>query len=200
MTYIIYNERYGKMGVLSNADFYTSETNPTEDVNPKAIGAVWINTKTCTQFICKDNTKNKNVWGSSWDTIYPVGSLFITVTDIDPNVHFGGKWRKETGDKTIWLSESGAGENLSAGLPNIYGEWSAFTEQIQYGPYGSGSPTGAFKYIYNQGWVNIQGSGRPGLSQVPRVGIDASVSSSIYGNSSTVQPKAIKVYCWIREA
>ena len=32
------------------------------------------------------------------------------------------------------------------------------------------------------------------------IAFDASRSSEIYGNSSTVQPPAVRVYVWIREA
>lgn len=83
---------------------------------------------------------------------------------------------------------------FSPGLPNIKGEFYCFTEQNQYGPRGNGNPIGAFKYLYEYAHVNIQGSGRPGHSQVPRLGLDASGSNSIYGNSTTVQPPAIRVY------
>ena len=174
------------MGILSNDDIYTAPTNPTEDVNPKSVGALWINTETCTQFICKDNTKNKNVWMSSWDTIYPVGSLFLTMSNIDPNVHFGGKWRKEAGDRTLWLSSSDAGNYISPGLPNITGA-------AGVGIYGS-SVGGAF---YRNGSAKGLGFGD---RFTPFVRMDASLCSPIYGNSDTVQPPAIRVYCWIREA
>ena len=177
------------MGILSNDDIYTAPTNPTEDVNPKSVGALWINTETCTQFICKDNTKNKNVWMSSWDTIYPVGSLFLTMSNIDPNVHFGGKWRKEAGDRTLWLSSSDAGNYISPGLPNITGQC-GLTPRLK-------TIDGAFyttHLIY--GTSNSESTGYPNRL----IGFDASRSSEIYGNSSTVQPPAVRVYAWMREA
>ena len=174
------------MGILSNNDIYTAQTNPTADVNPKTVGAMWINTETCTQFICKDNTKDKNVWSSSWDNIYPVGSVFLTMSNIDPNKHFGGKWRKEAGNRTLWLSSSNAGSYISPGLPNITG--AAGVAIYGLGMWGAFWPEGC------EG--NIKGGG--GCDPYARM--DASRCSPIYGRSDTVQPPAIRVYCWIREA
>lgn len=48
--------------MLSNEDIYTGLINPSTNINPKIIGAFYINTKTAKLFVCKDNTINKNVW------------------------------------------------------------------------------------------------------------------------------------------
>ena len=48
--------------MLTNEDIYTGVVNPSTNINPKIVGAFYINTKTAKLFVCKDNTINKNVW------------------------------------------------------------------------------------------------------------------------------------------
>lgn len=187
------------MGLLSTNDVYTGSVNPDATVNPKTIGAMWINYETGVTFICKDNTKDKNVWENN---VYPVGSCFITIKDgVDPNEIYGGTWKLEGGDRALWSSGTGGGEYISPGLPNIYGEWQALCEQGQYGPFGNGNPTGSFSFISYPRKGYYEGSGSPTPSRFTRVAINASLSSDIYQNDiNTVQPPAIKIYLWIRTA
>lgn len=74
------------------------------------------------------------------------------------------------------------GDLVEAGLPNITG-----TVHSDY----PGNFQGAF-YIYRDA---VTGNGGSGTDCV--AGFDASRSSSIYGNSSTVQPQAIKVLYYV---
>lgn len=174
------------MGILSNGDIYVNETDPTEDINPKTAGAVWFNYSTGQHFICKDNTKDKNKWITSLDLIYPIGSCYFTMANIDPGDIFGGKWEKISGNQTIWLSDSGAGNTISPGLPNITGTCGIAMRWKNVG--------GAFYTIHTIDAIRNGGSYDPGIA------FDASRSSSIYGNSTTVQPPAIRIYCWKRIA
>ena len=48
--------------MLTNEDIYTGITDPSPTVNPKIIGAFYINTQTAKLFVCTDNTINRNVW------------------------------------------------------------------------------------------------------------------------------------------
>ena len=48
--------------MLTNEDIYTGVTDPSPTVNPKIIGAFYINTQTAKLFVCTDNTINRNVW------------------------------------------------------------------------------------------------------------------------------------------
>ena len=48
--------------MLSNEDIYTGPNDPTATINPKIIGAFYINTKTAKLFICTNNSINKNIW------------------------------------------------------------------------------------------------------------------------------------------
>lgn len=48
--------------MYANEDIYSGPNDPTANINPKIIGAFYINTKTAKLFVCTDNTFNKNVW------------------------------------------------------------------------------------------------------------------------------------------
>lgn len=47
---------------LQETDIYSEARNPTANVNPKKLGAVWINYTTGDTFVCSNNTHNRNVW------------------------------------------------------------------------------------------------------------------------------------------
>lgn len=80
------------------------------------------------------------------------------------------------------------GDLIQAGLPNITGEFTLFAT------YGAGSSNGALNATFAGGTKspnNLAGTGDM------TVNFNASSSSSIYGNSTTVQPQAIKVLYYI---
>ena len=173
------------MSVLSNGDMITGTVPPTADINPKSAGALYIDYSTGVIWICKDNTKNKNVWENQLLKAYPIGCMYISMSDISPETLFGGKWKRESGDRTLWLSDSGAGDYIAPGLPNITGG----SGHIFYG-------SGVWGAFYHNGDAKgISGGGGWGDKYVA---FSASRSSSIYGNSSTVQPPAVRVYAWTR--
>lgn len=91
-----------------------------------------------------------------------------------------------------FLEGNGTGY-IEAGLPNITGE-------IATRPYSSNSYSGAITYG-NRAFIHQKGGGGPDTIPVSVSGtgtnadltsLDASRSSSIYGNSSTVQPATCK--------
>ena len=82
------------------------------------------------------------------------------------------------------------GNVIEAGLPNIEG-----TITLRVGNFG-GHPTTLFKYNY-LGWKGYKG-GEAG--EYGTVNFDASRCSSVYGNSSTVQPPAVTVRWLIKAA
>lgn len=47
---------------LTDQDVFVSNTNPTTNVNPKVVGALWINYITGKVYVCKSNMHNSNVW------------------------------------------------------------------------------------------------------------------------------------------
>jgi len=89
-------------------------------------------------------------------------------------------------DKTMWGANGNLNSTLAAGLPNITGTISG----IGGGGYGA---SGVFtsSASSSQGWGDSKGNNRFSFS------FDASRSSSIYGNSTTVQPPALCVNVFI---
>ena len=77
------------------------------------------------------------------------------------------------------------GDLVEAGLPNITGTFSGSGEGSSYAT-GAFYSAGAGAYVYNQN-----------SDRDNQYGLDASRSSSIYGNSITVQPQTIKVLYYI---
>lgn len=47
---------------LDISDIYAGDVDPTATINPKRVGAFYINYKTGESFVCQNNTANKNVW------------------------------------------------------------------------------------------------------------------------------------------
>ena len=126
----------------------------------------------------------------------PVGSYFITETEDDPNVLFGGGWQKLTGRYVLQCSDANhkAGTTVEAGLPNITGQATFISsdgvDNAQY------PDRGAFywaNYAHNVRMQTV--SGGTGKRDIM---FDASRSNSIYGRSDTVQPPARIVNVWKR--
>lgn len=121
---------------------------------------------------------------------YPVGSIYITIDySFDPSNYFGGTWARLGAGRTLWTSTTAGqgGNTIAAGLPNITGQFTT-------GAYATGTMSGAFE---DAGTTAKGASGTDGRKNAT---FDASRSSSIYGNSTTVQPPAIVVYMWKRTA
>lgn len=96
---------------------------------------------------------------------------------------------KITGSTESTIDVTKVGDLVEAGLPNITGQFS----YTRFG--GDGIANGAFESS-SEGTAPYAGGG--GTPNTARLGdFDASRSSSIYGNSITVQPQAIKVLYYI---
>lgn len=126
----------------------------------------------------------------------PVGSYFITETEDDPNVLFGGGWQKLTGRYVLQCSDANhkAGTTVEAGLPNITGLATYIltdgTDQTAYPDFGCFSWG---NYNYNlKVTINNDGPSKRDLL------FSASHSNPIYGRSDTVQPPARIVNVWKR--
>ena len=123
---------------------------------------------------------------------YPVGSIYQSTDAASPAALFGGAWEQIAQDRVLMGASDShpAGSTVEAGLPNI-----VFNLNDNY--FGE-SPTGTGGVS-----VSVRGSAylRSGGSMPATYGnvsFDASGSSSIYGNSRTVQPPAYYVYIWKR--
>lgn len=135
-------------------------------------------------------TDDTDVTLSLLEILYPVGAIYIGTMSTCPLAVLGiGTWALKATDRVLQGSgTNNAGSTVEAGLPNITGTFSNF-----YGESPSGS--GAMQLS------SSAGSHKGGLTSGWSAGgmtFDASRSSSIYGNSTTVQPPAYIVNIWER--
>lgn len=119
----------------------------------------------------------------SFDDIYPIGSIYISVsTDLPPIFTEGGRsWEKIESGLCLWSANEGQlGEKIPAGLPGL--------PAIKF---STNSFSGLDGNSAVKGWTGSS-VGKP--TTVP-----CSVARhSIYGNSDTVQPPALGVTMWKR--
>ena len=141
---------------------------------------------------------NRNTLSYTIDTLcpYPMGSIYISVENVSPAGIVGGTWEALGEGYTLWTTTTSGqgGQTIEAGLPNIegnvYSVWNSTTFDN----------TSTYEGALSLGeQVTIGSQGGSGYNDyLNSLGFDASQSNSIYGNSTTVQPPAIKVYMWKR--
>lgn len=141
--------------------------------------------------VAEDGTISIDV---SVDTVFPVGSIYLSRNNTSPAELFGGTWVKIASERVLMGASSthAAGTTVEAGLPNITGTFvaSAFTD--------SGiETTGAF---YAASLSKTKTATSYSTFQEKGLGFDASILNSIYGRSSTVQPAAYYINIWERVA
>ena len=131
---------------------------------------------------------------SNFQSIYPVGSLYIGTTDTCPIANLFGTWEKVAEGLCLQGASSSqvAGETVEAGLPNITGNIGSTFRGL------TGVTNGAFRLNNDNAADYGVGAGTLMISKT--ASINASRSSSIYGNSTTVQPPAYLVNIWKRTA
>lgn len=130
-------------------------------------------------------------------SIYPVGSLYIGTQTTCPMASLisGSTWTLVSSGKALWTGTgSNANTTIAAGLPNITG---SFTRGGDI--YIATSASGALSLGTTDNYRGA-GTGGSSSSSSKTVRFKASDSSSIYGNSSTVQPPAYVVNVWRRTA
>ena len=130
----------------------------------------------------------QSVGGGSWEDIYPVGSIYITTNKTCPLQEMGiGTWSLVSQGRVLQGAASGetAGGTKEAGLPNITGEVGL---NINSNEAGGNTISGAF----TKSSSGSEGPTGDGASSTT-IYFNASRSSSIYGNSTTVQPPAFLV-------
>lgn len=132
-----------------------------------------------------------------FDLIYPVGSIFATTG----NALTRGTWEEIAKGRTLQGADSGhaAGTMIAAGLPNITGFFASY----------NGSLLGVYNYFSGsfygdqivKNYKDIDSlSNATTYEYSNQITLDASRSSSIYGNSTTVQPPAYVVHFYRRTA
>lgn len=131
---------------------------------------------------------------------YPVGSIYLSVNATSPASRFGGAWEELPSGNALWTTSTtneDAGKTIDAGLPDIYGGLS-LNKMLRYGTApGNFTPSGAFDGT-NTTDEKAAGGGSSHSRNTMNITFYASRVSSIYGNSTTVQPPAYKIYAWKR--
>lgn len=130
--------------------------------------------------------------------VHPVGSIFLSTSDVEPAGLYGGTWEKIAEERTLMGASTThpAGTTVDAGLPNITGTFA----------YGNNS-TGWLSPIYDSGAFYADSNGNTAAT-VARgevksnmkiaISIKASLSSPVYGASDTVQPATYYINIWKR--
>ena len=135
------------------------------------------------------------------DLFYPVGSVYMCADATKAKSDFEfmkyGTWEEVPAASCLETADAShaAGSTVSAGLPNLTGTYDAH----RCGCYGDGnaSATG----VFNASGTSGRHSGAEGnWSKSIIISFNASKSNSIYGASTTVQPKAFFVKAWRRTA
>ena len=128
-----------------------------------------------------------------FNLIYPVGSIYISVNNVNPKTLFGGEWEMLPAGYALWTATSSAGSTIAAGLPNITGYF--YDQAATFA--GTKDSSECFSWTIGP-WDTLGAYGNGDYGGTVR--FDASKSNSIYGNSTTVQPPAYRVYVWKRKS
>lgn len=172
------------IGVNESNNFYTYAPTPaTSDTGTQIATTAFV----------------KNVLAA----LYPVGSIYIGTQSTCPlaTLISGSTWVKVSEGRVLQGSDSGhsAGTTIEAGLPNITGQFGRF-------PYNVGanqsytSSSGVLYYTRDSNINEVINENSTSKNTSGYINFDASRSSAIYGNSSTVQPPVYVVNIWQRTA
>ena len=182
---------------LQDGSFYTKEEADakfgTPYTLPAATSTVLGGVKLSEDFTADEDGTLHLAGGTAPDP-YPVGSIYQSTDAASPAELFGGTWEQIASNRVLMgtTDSSKAGFTVEAGLPNI-----VFNLNDNY--FGE-SPTGTGGVSVSVRGITYLRSGGSMPATYGNVSFDASGSSSIYGNSRTVQPPAYYVYIWRRVA
>ena len=139
--------------------------------------------------------------------VHPVGSIFLSTSDVEPAELYGGTWEKIAEERTLMGASTAHPVNttVEAGLPNITGSFQTRTAPVTgYTGVLVGS-SGAFDKHVVRG---SEEADSPIFKSASETGgaplnndiqyFDSSRSNPIYGASDTVQPPAYYLYIWKR--
>lgn len=128
-------------------------------------------------------------------SVYPVGSIYLSVNSTNPSELFGGTWQSIGSGRVLQGADDthAAGSTIEAGLPNITGKLNRNYGESNQKDAVSGvfARTDGYAKTWNAEWT---------AGNNVAVSFDASRSSSVYGKSDTVQPPAFVVNIWVRTA
>ena len=129
--------------------------------------------------------------------LYPVGSLYIGTQSTCPlaTIIPGSTWELVSSGRALWTGNgTNANTTIAAGLPNIKTTGTRIHTWFDNAASGSDGP------VYRGSVANYSLTTGGGYNYSGPGYFDASRSSSIYGNSTTVQPPAYVVNVWRRTA
>lgn len=120
-------------------------------------------------------------------SVYPVGSIYLSVNSTNPSELFGGTWQSIGSGRVLQGADDthAAGETIEAGIPNIAAKIPLY--------FGNPSPTAEIipgVRIAQETMIEVPGG----------ISLDASAFNPVYGRSDTVQPPAFVVNIWVRTA
>ena len=136
---------------------------------------------------------------------YPVGSIFLSTSDIEPAELFGGTWEKIAEERTLMGASDihPVNTTVEAGLPNITGTLRARSINADTSTFLATTDVtnNAFVSHNNTTWTGnhycINGA-FTSPAYYDDSSFMASGSNTIYGASDTVQPPSYYVYIWMR--
>ena len=135
--------------------------------------------------------------------LYPVGSVYISINNVNPATYWGGTWQKIGEGRTLMgaSTDSQLGTTVDSGLPNITAN--IYTRTTQYNGsefiYAGGGVTHS-RLTYGGDVVTQTNNPSGNNNNYHNYQLDASRVNSIYGSSNIVQPPAVYVYFWVRTA
>lgn len=175
---------------------------PTADTIAEFDSDAHMNSEDMTSQEVDDFVDGLNVSGGGLlNMFYPVGSIYQTIDDgFNPNIRWGGTWELIEEGRFLQATETSAtgGDTVSAGLPNIGGHLDI--RATDYNASKVAWEDGVFIKSTTAGYSADAVHQQNGAVNVIRYNFDAHYYNSIYGNSTTVQPPAVKVYMWHRTA
>lgn len=133
-------------------------------------------------------------YSATLSSVYPVGSIYISVDSTSPAQLFGGSWTAISNGYYLKAVTSDAGQYGSEGLPNIRGSY----EGVRTGNGGQPNAEGALYMVADT--VSTLRGGEGSENRKQTLGFDASRSNSIYGRSLNVTPLNYSVYMWRKTA
>lgn len=127
-------------------------------------------------------------WISILDTIYPVGSVFMTTLDISPAETIGGQWTPIT-EAVLRATESNIGSYSGSDMHTMTVDQMPNHNHNLYNGYGDN--VSGLQVLY---WINRPSLGNTAWYNTTFIGSAGS------GNAFSVLPRTYNVYCWVRTA
>lgn len=150
----------------------------------------------------KDKNGNKVYPSPYW----PVGSIYLSVTNVNPGTIFGGTWQKiATGRVLMGASnDSQLGTTVDSGLPNITGNirpsWSDGATSNIINDAGDGALYQSANRNMSLDYWGPYATSSEATNRYQTISFSAQRSNAIYGRSNIVQPPALYCYIWQRTA